>query len=61
MVTLVINELHYQLRKNCRYLLHSMLVIGVGCTRHTWDRAQVKVLKVVDFSNKVNKISNMTL
>ena len=48
-----------------------MVVIGVGCTLHTWARAQVKFLKGVDFfnrfnsvasfSNKVNKISNMTL
>ena len=46
--------------------------IDVGCTWYTWARAQVKFLKVVDFifnrfnsvarfSNKVNKISNMTL
>ena len=45
--------------------------IGVGCTWHTLARAQMKFLKVVEFfnrfnsvaslSNKVNKISNMTL
>ena len=50
---------------------YSLTSIGVGCTWHTWARAQVKFLTVVDFfnrfnsvarfSNKVNKISNMTL
>ena len=46
--------------------------IGVGSPWHTWARAQVKFLKVVDcffnrfnsvasFSNKVNKIRNLPL
>ena len=37
-----------------------LLGIGVGCTWHTWARAQVKFLKVVDFFNRFNSVASFS-